>query len=1169
MRRKKILIVLLTLILSINFSNALVIPGTSIEIDDLDDLKLPENDNVYYLDAENRYGPYLRDENDKVNCQLSYDNVGNLYYDDIDNLGDYEEQVKNTWNIAYYIETSENNFELLNELKLGETQNPVLTEAVKYNIGEERLIAGGSKNIDYDYDYDLKVPSYGGSFRIVVVYKEPNKDLIKQDSATNYEILGVLDNNGLNYQLADGNNTLKLKVKVNSFAYRHDQATDQTLDIRYTYDFEVSKDNIPFDYDKTKVKISSAKDFIDLANNCKDYSYSIDKRVVLLNDIDLSAYDASDYIVPSFSGYFDGTYHKIKGINLDISGSNIALFRYVEEDGKINNLLVEGTSKPTGTSEKVALLVSENNGLISDCEAYGEVEGTSVVAGICALNNSDSGIEDCRNYANVVGISQVGGITGENKGTIIKSKNYGGINNVDRDVSENVHIMFNGGISGYNIGLIKNCDNYGKIGYENITDFSGGISGVNLADIVASTNNEKVFGIGNVGGISGVMGQITEKVNDETIDFLINIYTTLYGKEVEKDDVELDINENGQANIDYCANFGDIQGDNNVGGITGQVVAKANALISNTYNYGKVTGLSNNIGGIAGFMECPSSDNTITAITDTYSYATIDAEAASYVGGIVGHAVSGQVKFSMSYGIIKGDSFVGGICGYSDILTDCIANNIIKATGESVGGICGNCNNKKDIQNNYFVNNGFGGIDNINYLAYAKEITASDLVSKDTLPYKLTLDKKHYTTSKVDLSYPQLKAFTEESDLCSEDYIKDMQNASMYAFVITFVDDEDNIIGEIRVNHGASISDDQIPKIPSKEDYYAYYDDFDKENINENLIVKANYIHTVSSIADASRTIFLEGTFEDDVTVKLQEESGEYISKYEGYNIIKSYTYDIYKAGEKKAYDNLTIKLKAPETTEKLKVAIKTDEGIKIVSSELSHEYLVFDSNSNNNHILILSTNTPWYANFRNILAISAFVILLLFVGGLRTRRRIKREQKRRDAMTKRSRLIYISDIDKIEINSFFDVMFVKGETESVEVKYLKQEENDFEIKLLKDNLILNCLNSDRPDNYETIITVNEISFLKIIGNSTIQSKEFSVDKLKIIAKDNAKVELEELRCNKIDSLLSENASLTLGEAVKEIDHKGTGNSQLNYSKRSKTHFDLSDNATAIGDEVK
>lgn len=144
----------------------------------------------------------------------------------------------------------------------------------------------------------------------------------------------------------------------------------------------------------------------------------------------------------------------------------------------------------------------------------------------------------------------------------------------------------------------------------------------------------------------------------------------------------------------------------NLGGIVGK---SSNNTISDSYNYAGLKSSSANIAGIIGLDESDSK------IYNVYNYGYILANNSN-VGGISGK--SNSTSYSYNFGIIKGNSYVGGITGY-------LSENIVNTTNygyifienspiESyVGGITGYSTGIIENSNNYITINANNNSNNL------------------------------------------------------------------------------------------------------------------------------------------------------------------------------------------------------------------------------------------------------------------------------------------------------------------------------------------------------------------------------------------------------------------------------------------------------------------------
>lgn len=326
------------------------------------------------------------------------------------------------------------------------------------------------------------------------------------------------------------------------------------------------------------------------------------------------------------------------------------------------------TGVSLGASAGLGGVVGVNNGDVQIVDSLGVTNGgttgSSNVGGIIGINNGN--MYSGYNESIVSGNDKVGGIIGENKSgkTVSNVVNATGVEGKD-----NV-----GGLVGVNSGSVTNGRNNGEItGVNNV----GGLVGNNASKNSTLTNlvndsSAEIFGVNNVGGIAGY-----------------NAGTITTGKADDEDE---------KVNL---INRGSITGHTNVGGVAGT----NNGTIENSNNDVELNVNQNGtndaefFGGIAGV-----NTGTITNATNT---ANVNADGATYVGGIVGKNDGKLEDMAGNSGNVTGRDFVGGVAGQNNnIINDVNASNtgVVNATNGGAGGIFGE--NNADVINSELTNNG-------------------------------------------------------------------------------------------------------------------------------------------------------------------------------------------------------------------------------------------------------------------------------------------------------------------------------------------------------------------------------------------------------------------------------------------------------------------------------
>ncbi|MCT4597740.1 MAG: hypothetical protein N4A50_07710 [Vallitalea sp.] len=269
------------------------------------------------------------------------------------------------------------------------------------------------------------------------------------------------------------------------------------------------------------IYINSVEDLIALSTNCTLDTYSQNKIISLTTNIDLS--DIEFKAIPSFSGLFNGNNYTISGFKNYISGSSQGLFRYLQEDGVIQNLNVEAEIKPKGTKKQIGGIIGTNRGQIINCSFKGTVKGDTSIGGVVGYNDKTGSVTNCTSNGIVIGEHYTGGIVGQNVGYIQGCINNSQVNTNDDSIPNNNMASYDiksinkklnstenidaqtdtGGIVGYNRGIIESSVNKAVIGYQHVGYNIGGVVGRQSGYISKCKNYGVVYGRKDVGGIVG------------------------------------------------------------------------------------------------------------------------------------------------------------------------------------------------------------------------------------------------------------------------------------------------------------------------------------------------------------------------------------------------------------------------------------------------------------------------------------------------------------------------------------------------------------------------------------------------------------------------------------------------------------------------------------------
>ena len=330
----------------------------------------------------------------------------------------------------------------------------------------------------------------------------------------------------------------------------------------------------------------------------------------------------------------------------------------------INNVSAHGVTGKTGNTQTSGGIVGTNEGRISNAYNESIIHGSENIGGVAGKNvtqASNSKMAELNDVANAVEI--IGDAGGQNVGGLVGMQNHATANQ-GRNTGAITGCTNVGGMVGYNTAdsYLNNLENSPQATITGITNV-GGIAGVNEGVISADdqmnlVNSGKIHGWENVGGIAGKNSGKIDNVNSN-----INLYV-----------------------IDE---------------------ATRNALKGNTV----ITPNAQFFGGVTG--------ENVGIITNATNRARVDAEQASYVGGIVGKNTSEGEKVGQllgmgnsNKGFVIGNNYVGGVIGKNEVAitgtakdsVGIVNSGTVIALAGGAGGIIGE--NSADITHVIMKNEG-------------------------------------------------------------------------------------------------------------------------------------------------------------------------------------------------------------------------------------------------------------------------------------------------------------------------------------------------------------------------------------------------------------------------------------------------------------------------------
>lgn len=377
-----------------------------------------------------------------------------------------------------------------------------------------------------------------------------------------------------------------------------------------------------------------------------------------------------------------------------------------------------------------------------------------------------------------------------------------------------------------------------------VDGFSNNFSGI-ISAISAISNTANAQG--------DVLLDDLQAINDEFVkigDILQELKDKLMNEDSElTSDVSEDNSASRQGKVLSCVNYGGVQGDVNVGGITGSMAIdfdfdpeddiaytgdtsfsfsyKVRDVIDGCTNTGEITAKKNYCGGIVGRME-------MGVVRNCTENGKVTSTGGSYAGGIAGSSVS-AIRNCIAKASVNALGYVGGIAGQGLILTDNAA--ILKVSGcteraGSVAGFVDFSDKNAEVLRNRFVDRGTAGIDGISYAGIAAPVD-----------------------------------FAEFAGLAGDTAVIEVK------FIV-----DGEVTDSIRVDYGAALSPEKFPSIPAKEGCFAKWSDFDNECVTFPVEVEAVYTPYVTVIESAEKSgefplVLADGLFDDESAVSVSTES--------------------------------------------------------------------------------------------------------------------------------------------------------------------------------------------------------------------------------------------------------------------------------------------------------
>lgn len=415
------------------------------------------------------------------------------------------------------------------------------------------------------------------------------------------------------------------------------------------------------------------------------------------------------------------------------------------------------------------------------------------------------------------------------------------------------------------------------------------------------------------------------------------------GKEPELTVTDLtDEIDQGPGLVKGCTVSGSVEGDSNVGGIVGtvstelgddpeatfdlgdmklmsDVYATLRAVVRDCRFDGAVTVKNECGGGVAGRCEAG-------AILDCAARGTVET-GGDYCGGIAGRT-KGKVIRCAALTDLTGQSWLGGVTGLGQDITDCRTMVRANSDGEYQGAIAGQAEGA--LSGNCYLMEELTGLDGVDYAETAQGVDFDAFAQLDYIP----------------------------ADFLTFSYRFEVNGQT---------------VAEIPFAYGDDLDITQVPQPPQQGGEYGQWPQFPTQDLRRSMVLSVQFTAPTSTLADQDGVaqLLVEGTFSPDASLTVHQEDLPDQS-VEGYISRSAWSYTI--TGSQS--DTLTMRLRA-DGIKKPAAAVYEGGRWQRVDSTQDGSYLVFQAPAQGQVLLLEQRQLPLLAAG----LLGGGVIVLLLAG--------------------------------------------------------------------------------------------------------------------------------------------------------------------------------------------
>ena len=685
------------------------------------------------------------------------------------------------------------------------------------------------------------------------------------------------------------------------------------------------------------------------------------------------------------SGHIQGD-HFVGGL----TGENNGVIRQCQNEARINTTVQENSveiadislesvmeSESAVTVTDVGGIAGASMGVIRECENLGSVGYPQIGYNIGGIAGSQSGyIVDCVNRGEIMGRKEVGGIVGQMEPAMRMQFDEDTLQKLQDEMDTMMGLTgqtmaaAQGSIADVNSqistlkGHVKDAQNaldqmtpdveLPELGDGNLdppevdvpdldtvlaaqNNLSSSISSIpeTVDDMVSSTQSALGSVSSSMQALSNQMYVIGDTVKNAQEDLGGSV------SDVSDEDTEEDTN----AKVAACINYGNVTGDLNVGGITGAMAfensmdPEADMEISGSLslnfegevrvvalqceNQGDIAVNKQNGGGIAGRM-------SLGLLRECVNRGAVQGDSAHYVGGIAGRGDSGYIRNNSVRCAVSGAKYVGGVAGTAATVSDCSSLVQFEAGAEKLGAVLGNVDEMtEEIKDNYYlpIGSDIGGIDGISYDGSAQPVSEAKFFKLENLP---------------------------------EDF-----NQVSVRFVL-----EDETEKVITLDYGGTLDAGKIPAVPEKDGYSGRWDGLEAQDVSAlyfDVTFRATYdacetvVASAAQRADGRPILLVSSEFGSGAGVTLDELTDSPVLASEDEKLLEAWTVKLNSQGESSQLRYLPAENLAAKELAEDGARIMARDGAgnwRSVSYTVDGSYFVFELTGDDSAFCLVQTGT-------------------------------------------------------------------------------------------------------------------------------------------------------------------------------------------------------------------